>query len=410
MRIISIMCLTLTLYACGSNTDEAVDPVDLPTTIDTETKKEELDVRGSDDLAVAQRVASEIKQEQLERDLKAKDQQINNEIAARQAAELTVSELNGQLTRYDDRLMALEKKPELVSQPAIVNHPTLVDQPDLLSQSGATYQSGNTLTNGMPQQPEQQFSPEQARSFVTNQQNMALPIQTYANTLFGFQNNQPIINNNNWFTQLSTDYNHLNSNCSNFQADCPLTNYQMFHQSGSQLGATLFDRFYQENPRSLVCNGQFNDYFGGFVSGGWLNEVQVVIDISIYFQGRMIDQIQYNENNYAPVIIYQLMEGFKVRYNAIIEANSCHQAPVIPSCRANQACNLPTITYPQCSSQAFYYQPVRCQNQNCRRTAQRRRHHRNRTEQTDRYSFPQDNMNDAQSMFDGIGFMYGGRR
>ncbi len=154
---------------------------------------------------------------------------------------------------------------------------------------------------------------------------LKLGIKEYASNLFGYQvGQQPTIVNQNWEQQLTQNFNQYNTICQNNGLGCPINNYQMFVDSGAQLGNVMFDNFYQAQPNFLTCNGNFNDYFGGFVRGGWLNEIQVVINVMVFFNGRLINQENYNENQYAPVVIHQLLQAFKAKYQQVLNGGYQH--------------------------------------------------------------------------------------
>ncbi len=233
-----------------------------------------------------------------------------------------------------------------------------------------TVEVAETVTTSADSTKEAANTPTEAAA-PSDDDSVKLGIKEYASHLFGYPTGaNPTIQNGDWQNQLNLAYNHYNNLCTNNGAGCPIPNYQMFHNSGSQLGSMMFDEFYGANNDFLRCDGNFNDYFGGFVRGGWLNQIQIVINVLVYFNGRLINQEHFSEHEYAPVVIHQLLDAFRNKYEQYIRDGRCLQPQIIlppAPCQVGSGncgyggpmhgqhiqypnCNQPVIVAPHCTN------------------------------------------------------------
>lgn len=198
-----------------------------------------------------------------------------------------------------------------------------------------------------------------AKTATQNDTNIKLEVGEYTKELFGYSD-QPQIVNTNWQSQLNQNFDYYHNLCGNNGSTCPIPNYQIFYDTGYDVGSNLFDQFYGQNNTLLTCNGNFNNYFGGFVQGGWLNNIQVVIDVSIFVNGQLFNRENFQENQYAPILIQRIIQAFEQKYNAIFNnPNQCYRPPIITAPVIINPCASGICQTPQtCSTGGGCQQPI----------------------------------------------------
>ncbi len=239
-----------------------------------------------------------------------------------------------------------------------------VDNPTAKSQTSADSSPVSSIETAIEEEPEvesisskesnESETPTVAQT-PTDTEQTKLSVKEYAGQILGVQNGQ--FTNPNWHTQLTNDYNHISSFCTDGNPNCPVPNYNMFVQSGQNLGNHLFDTFYNSNTQGLQCNMDMNNYWAGFVGAGYLNRIEILINVSVFFNGRLINQEQFVEQEYAPVLLHHLYNNFQNQFNNYINQNRCVLPPPPPvpvqrpNIPVNGGCGLNVCApvYPPCT-------------------------------------------------------------
>ena len=390
MFICLTVFITFLLTSCGStSTTKPGNPTDQQKRAAQEAAKQQATATQSLD---DQEKRLSLMQKKLEQDALAQQKEAEESRATMTAEMSKLTELMEQLASKDEATGVTSDQAEMITNS---DGTITLGLKDYLASLGAPTNASNSGSkeNGfMPFAYSNNSRPGYTRTpLMSSQEPTPFPRMfppTGSPTVINAGMSSAAWVSQSWLPRVQADYTRISPLCdpsnSTGYSNCPVQDYPFFVSVGDELGPQMLERYYQAERELLVCsNGRFNqsyfdNYLAGFIRGqgqdNWLSDIQIVININVYFRGQKMAEHIYDQYSYAPIVIHRLMQSFRREYEKYITGGNCFTPPVPQPCVTsfmagnyrNNRCGYVPPRIPRCVTANRVYQPIRCRATRCR--------------------------------------------